>query len=106
MPSVVMDDSHGATPIRPCTPLSVCRSAGRATDVAPFTALHVPVAASSARAIPRLVSLRPLLSGQQWPDPEELVRPCVAYGEIMAPGPPASLANYPSYTIGHAYNGN
>ncbi|MEJ7629029.1 MAG: hypothetical protein WKF54_05500 [Nocardioidaceae bacterium] len=50
-------------------------------DVALFTALHVPVAASSAQAVTRFVPLCPLLGGHPWPDHDELVRRFAAYGD-------------------------
>jgi hypothetical protein len=50
-------------------------------DVARLTALHVPVAVSSAQAITRFVPLRALLSAHLWADHDELVRRFVAYGE-------------------------
>lgn len=52
-----------------------------AADVARFTALYVPVAALSARAITRFVPLCPLLGARPWPDHDELVRRFAAYGD-------------------------
>jgi len=49
--------------------------------VARVTALHVPVAVSSAEAITRFVPLRALLSVRPWPEHDELVRRFVAHGE-------------------------
>ena len=49
-------------------------------DVARFTALHVPRGVGSSPAITRLVPLRSLLGGGEWPDRDELLRRFAAYG--------------------------
>jgi hypothetical protein len=49
-------------------------------DVARYTALHVPVAATSMQAITRFVPLAALLRGHPWPHHDELVRRFTAYG--------------------------
>lgn len=50
-------------------------------DVARYTALHVLAGAPPSTALTRLVPLRPLLSGRDWPEPEGLVGRLAAYGE-------------------------
>jgi hypothetical protein len=52
-----------------------------ASDVARFTALHVPAGSRSTDALTRLVPLEGLLSQRTWPDREELLRRFAAYGE-------------------------
>lgn len=56
-------------------------SAVEPTDVARFTALHVPASVGSATAMTRFVPLRALLGGHPWPDRNVLVRRFAAYGE-------------------------
>ncbi|MGH2866040.1 MAG: hypothetical protein ACRDNK_00515 [Solirubrobacteraceae bacterium] len=52
-----------------------------ASDVARFTALHVPAGVAPSRAITRLVPLRPLLEQSSWPDRGDLLPRLLAYGE-------------------------
>jgi hypothetical protein len=51
------------------------------SDVALFTALHIPSDASSVGALTRLLPLRTLLRGIAWPGREELLRRFAAYGD-------------------------
>jgi hypothetical protein len=50
------------------------------TDVARYTALHVPVGTVPSDATTRLVPLSALLAAVRWPEREELVRRFAAYG--------------------------
>jgi hypothetical protein len=52
-----------------------------ASDVARFTALHIPAGSRSTDALTRLVPLEGLLSQRTWPDRGELLRRFAAYGE-------------------------
>lgn len=52
----------------------------RPTDVATYTALHVPPGAATEGATTRLVPLDPLLSQRDWPPRTELVRRLERYG--------------------------
>jgi Taurine catabolism dioxygenase TauD, TfdA family len=52
----------------------------RPTDVACFTALHVPAEMPASDAVTRLVPLRRLLAGRRWPNHDELVQRLTAYG--------------------------
>ena len=58
-------------PLAPATP----------TDVARFTALHIPAGARQSGAVTRLVPLRLLLAARSWPSRDELVRRFVRYGD-------------------------
>ncbi|MEA2311683.1 MAG: hypothetical protein QOE28_1651 [Solirubrobacteraceae bacterium] len=49
-------------------------------DVAFYTALHVPLAVAASRAVTRLVDLRGLLAGREWPAADALVRRLEGYG--------------------------
>lgn len=51
------------------------------TDVARFTALHVPLASSATQAFTRLVPLSALLGSRTWPERRELLRRFAAYGD-------------------------
>ena len=50
-------------------------------DVAHFTALHLAIHALPSEALTRLVPLRSLLAGGQWPNHDELVRRFAVYGD-------------------------
>jgi len=50
------------------------------TDLARYTALHIPVSAQPSDAVTRLVALGPLLSAIGWPDSKELIARFTAYG--------------------------
>ena len=52
----------------------------QSTDLARYTALHIPVNAQPSAAVTRLVPLRPLLAAIGWPDSEELIARFTAYG--------------------------
>jgi hypothetical protein len=52
-----------------------------ASDVARFTALHVPLDSTPPEALTRLVPLKRLLSQRAWPEHEELIRRFASYGE-------------------------
>jgi hypothetical protein len=52
-----------------------------ASDVARFTALHIPAGSRPTEALTRLVPLDRLLSQRAWPEHEELLRRFAAYGE-------------------------
>ena len=51
-----------------------------ATDLARYTALHIPASAQPSDAVTRLVPLRPLLGAIGWPDSEGLIARFTAYG--------------------------
>lgn len=66
----------------PLTPAS-------ASDVARYTALHIPADAPTSDAHTRLVPLAPLLRQRAWPDDDELLRRLASYGETHGAWPGA-----------------
>jgi hypothetical protein len=50
------------------------------SDVARYTALHIPMSVRAVNAVTRLVPLRDLAAGHRWPTRAEMVRRLVAYG--------------------------
>jgi hypothetical protein len=56
-------------------------SPARASDIAHYTALHIPVDSPVSEARTRLVRLDALLGQRTWPDHDELLRRFAAYGE-------------------------